>query len=333
VTDAYVTEVTLTTVNGVAHTEEYSYGYNDSELTESTDENSQTTTYKYNDNLSRLTETDFPDNGETTLAYNDLAPSPTVTTTKLISSSVSVTTIATMDGIGHPVQTELSTDPDNPTYTATTYDGLGHPYTVTNPYRTTGDSTYGTTTHNYDGLGRTTQITEPDGSIVSTSYSANSSQFLTTVTDEVGNQRVNHTDGLGRLTEVDEPSNVPSSPATATIGITGSGIESVQTSPAEPGTASITITGAENAVCVCTPAWCNGPPSPPSTPSTPPYPTCQQHYYLYYDSGIVYITVNGNTDSYAYNQEDTDVAAGLAAAINADSKSLVTATATIVRSP
>jgi len=41
----------------------------------------------------------------------------------------------------------------------------------------------------------------------------------------------------------------------------------------------------------------------------------------------VYITVNGNTDSYAYNQEDTDVAAGLAAAINADSKSLVTATA------
>ena len=171
------------------------------------------TTYKYNDSLGRLTETDYPDTGQTTLSYNDSTPS--VTTTKLISTSpsVSLTTTATMDGLAHVTQTLLSTDPDGPTYTATAYDGNGRSYQVYNPTRcstpTTNcgtETTWGFSTSTYDGLGRITNVAEPDGSAVATSYSAN----CTTVTDEVRNARESCVDGLGRMTSVVEAPNNPS---------------------------------------------------------------------------------------------------------------------------
>jgi len=201
VTNAYLTQITYPTTNSIAHVENYAYGYNDGEVTNSTDENSQLTIYRYNDSLGRLTETDFPDGGETSLSYNDSVPS--VTTTKLINSSVSLTTTTSMDGLGHPVQTQLTTDPDGITYTATSYDGLGRKYQSSNPYRTTSDPTYGITTYTYDALGRTTEEAKPDGSTVNTAYSGNQ----TTVTDEVGNQRTSQNDGLARLTGVWEGPN------------------------------------------------------------------------------------------------------------------------------
>ena len=208
VTNAYLTTLTHPTTNGVAHIEKFSYGYNDGELTQSTDENSQATTYKYNDSLGRMTETDYPDTGQTTASYNDTVPS--VTKTKLISSSVSLSTTAIMDGFGHVTQTQLTTDPDGTTYTATVYDGNGRSYKAYNPTRcsppTTNcgtETTWGITTYTYDALGRTTQVAKPDGSIASTSYSGNQ----TTVTDEVGNQRTSQADGMERLTYVWEAPN------------------------------------------------------------------------------------------------------------------------------
>jgi RHS repeat-associated protein len=210
VTNAYLTKVTDPTTNGVAHIEKFSYGYNDGELTQSTDENSQPTTYKYNDSLSRQTETDFPDTGETTLSYNDTAPTPSVTTTKLITSSLNLSTTAIMDGLGHVTRTQLTTDPDGTTYTATAYDGTGKSYQVYNPTRcsppTTNcgtETTWGFSTYTYDGLGRTKTVAEPDGSAVTTSYSAK----CTTVTDEVGVSRQSCADGLGRMTSVVEAPN------------------------------------------------------------------------------------------------------------------------------
>jgi len=223
VTNAYLTNVTYPTTNGYAHIESYSYGYNDGELTQSKDENRQQTTYKYNNSLGRQTETDYPDTGQTILSYNDTAPTPSVTTCQLINGTAGATCIATsppagwktslstMDGLGHVVQTELVSDPDNPSYTATTYDGTGKSYQVYNPTRcstpTTNcgtETTWGVSTYTYDGLGRTKQVAKPDGSMASTSYSTNQ----TTVTDEVGNQRISQADALGRLTAVWEAPNI-----------------------------------------------------------------------------------------------------------------------------
>jgi RHS repeat-associated protein len=234
VTNAYATQITYPQIGSIKHIVSFTYGYNDGELTTAVDENLKSTTYRYNDNFDRITETDYPDTGQTLYTYKDSAPA-SITTCKLINGTAGAncsptspatgweTSVAVMDGIGHVVQTQLASDPDGVTYTATTYDGSGRPYTVTNPYRGTGDSTYGVTTQLYDALGRTCLVVPPDFAAsaptscpstaplgdVLTSYSSNASGFLTTVTDEIGNQRTNQTDGLGRLTYVWEaPNNI-----------------------------------------------------------------------------------------------------------------------------
>ncbi|MGD0515828.1 MAG: hypothetical protein ABSA29_21190, partial [Terriglobales bacterium] len=224
VTNAYLTKVTYPITNGVAHIEEFSYGYNDGELTQSSDQNSppQLTTYKYNDSLGRLGETDYPDTGQTLVTYNDGVPS--VTTCENINGTAGATcsatspatgwktTLLTMDGLAHPVQTELASDPSGPTYTATVYDGNGRKYQNYNPTRCSSittncdnETTWGETTTSYDALGRVTSVSEPDHSVVTTTYdqtNANSPGLCTTVTDEAGNSRQSCADGLGRVTSV-----------------------------------------------------------------------------------------------------------------------------------
>ena len=96
-TNAYLTSVVYPTTSGVGHTESFSYGYNDGQLTQSTDENKQETQYEYNDKWSRPTEASYPDGGQTGEAYNDspystTTPSPSVTTTKAITSSTNLVT-------------------------------------------------------------------------------------------------------------------------------------------------------------------------------------------------------------------------------------------------
>ena len=129
-----------------------------------------------------------------------------------------------MDGLGHIVRTELVSDPDGSTYTASSYDGLGRTYQVWNPTRcspatTNGESTWGYTTYTYDALGRTCVLVPPDGTAISgstcpttapagdafTSYAGRA----TNMQDE-GNggttpvRRISQVDGLGRLTSVCE---------------------------------------------------------------------------------------------------------------------------------
>ena len=105
---------------------------------------------------------------------------------------------------------------------ATVYDSNGRVQKMSNPYRTTSDSTYGWQTPTYDGLNRTVQTLEADGSISKTYYGATagsagglSTQLCTSSTyglgypvltvDEAGKMRQSWTDGFGRLIEVDEP--------------------------------------------------------------------------------------------------------------------------------
>lgn len=154
-TDAYLTQVT----DPLGHAQSYCYGYDDGQLRALTDQNSQTTTYKYADSLRRITETDFPDGGVTLISYNDTPPNPSVTTqNKLDSSGRYVATVTVTNGVGSPTEIELTSDPQGTDYTLSTYDGVGKLYTITNPYRTTGDPTYGTTTYTYDVLGRPTSV-------------------------------------------------------------------------------------------------------------------------------------------------------------------------------
>jgi len=210
-TNAYLTSIT----NPLGQARSFGYAYSTGELTISTDENLQSTSYAYNDPFLRPTQSSYPDGGGTSYSYNDspynssaTPPTPNVTTTTKITSSLNAVHVGSADGMGHQWQTQFTSDPDGTDYALTVYEGSGRKHSVTNPYRTTSDSTYGTTTYAYDALGRVTLMTESDGSTVQTSYCGPS----TLVADETGRWRRSTKDGLGRLIEVDEPNS-----ATATV--------------------------------------------------------------------------------------------------------------------
>jgi RHS repeat-associated protein len=219
-TNAYLTQISYPNT-GVPHVVNFTWGYSDGLIRSRKDQNNQITSLTYNtpptgcsfpDGLDRLSEIDYPDTGKTTFCYNDSpynpsTPSPSMTSIRAMTSSANVTSRVAFDGLGHTTRSSILGDPDctnanREDRTDTTYDGLGRVYTVSNPYCTTGDPTYGLTTYTYDALGRTTKIIPPDGSAssdnVSTSYSGN----CTTVTDEALKSRKSCSDGLGRMTGV-----------------------------------------------------------------------------------------------------------------------------------
>jgi len=174
-----------------------------------TDPNSQNTSFSY-DFADRHTQTNFPDGGSTTTSYKD-APPVSYTTTTAISSSMNKVSTVVKDGLGRVDQTQLTSDPSGTDYTDTTYDGLGRVSTVSNPYRTTSDFTYGIATTQYDALSRINTVIQADGSTVSTSYdialNTTPPANCTLVTDEAGTARKSCMDGLGRMTHVFEDPN------------------------------------------------------------------------------------------------------------------------------
>jgi len=189
--------------NALGQTTASNYDLNTGLLTSTTDPNNQTTTYAY-DNMWRLTAAGFPDGGQTTFAYTSLAPFQ-VTVTSKITSTMNLVSTAVVDGLGRVKQTQLNSDPQGIVYADTTYDALGRQATLSNPYRSTTDPTYGVTTYQYDALNRVTKVIPPDGSSttnnVATAYTGN----CATVTDRAGKPLKSCSDGLGRLTQVFEP--------------------------------------------------------------------------------------------------------------------------------
>jgi RHS repeat-associated protein len=217
-TNAYVTTITSPTVGSVTAHEYFQYAYSDGQLTASQDDNEKaagkSTTYSYESSLRRLAETDYPDGGKKTWCYKDatgqcadnVAPVPSVLKSTSIDSATTLTTTTIMDGVGHVIKTQLTSDPEGTDTTDTTYDGLGRVYTQSNPHRSTSSTTDGTTTKTYDALGRIVAVLQPDGSQLSTSYSGN----CTTVTDETGKMRNSCTDALGHLIQVwEDPGSAP----------------------------------------------------------------------------------------------------------------------------
>jgi RHS repeat-associated protein len=212
---AYPTTIT----NALGQATTNVYDFKTGVLTSTTDPNGQITSFTY-DTMFRKAQDTYPDGGQTSYCYTDIggatcsasaAPFDLVITKK-ITSSESLKETAVTDGLGRVVQTQLNSDPSGVVYVDTTYDADGRKYTVSNPYRTKTDPTYGITSTVYDALGRTCVVIPPDGTSVAntscpatqpsndvfTTYSGNT----TTVTDQQGKSRKSQTDGLGRLTNV-----------------------------------------------------------------------------------------------------------------------------------
>ncbi|HET9180585.1 MAG TPA: RHS repeat-associated core domain-containing protein [Candidatus Angelobacter sp.] len=313
-TNGYLTSIT----DALGNKSYFQYAFNDGALRSITDPNGEVTHYYYyakssgglEDPLRRFKESDVYDSngnlfGQTQVSYQDGAyPAssyPTTITTQKKLDSRNVTTVATSDGMGHVYKTQLTSDPQGTDETDTTFDGLARTYSITNPFRSTSDTTYGVTANQFDALGRATKVTRQDGSVVTTSYSGP----CTTVTDEIGNQRKSCSDGLGRLVEVDEPGDWQSAiPATATLSINGNSLKSY-TYPATQSSGSIAIS--------------------PNNPCRS-FMVGGQGTETVCDQGTVWATINGGhqistgyTATGNNTQDIARMATNLAAAINSDS--------------
>ncbi|HEV3037570.1 MAG TPA: NucA/NucB deoxyribonuclease domain-containing protein [Candidatus Angelobacter sp.] len=271
-----------------------------------------TTNYVY-DLMERMTSATLPadpsgNHPQTSFNYPSLT---TVERLHKVTSSLTDDAFTYFDGLGRSIRTKHLLPGGNNALVDTSYDGMDRVATVTNPYFTTSELTYGVTQSHYDGLGRPVQTIRQDGSISSISYSDN----CTTSTDEAGKQRRACTDALGRLISVDEP------------GDSTAGASPVASGGGSAATATVTINGSEQSKQL------------PITPSGPP-PRCQPGQlcdgsgggsgpsYIF-DAGTVVLTIGGSTYRVAYNASDTSttVAANLANAINGDGSGVATASA------
>jgi RHS repeat-associated protein len=163
-----------------------------------TDENSQPTSLSY-ENLWRPSSVDLPGDAQVSWTYNDTASPPNVVTTTKLTTSMNRVDTARYDGLGRVTQAQLA-DPEGDDKVDATYDDLGRTSTVSNPYRSIAEPTYGITTYYYDPLNRLTSIVRPDSSTATITYSAN----CATSADEAGKARTVCTDALGRATSVTE---------------------------------------------------------------------------------------------------------------------------------
>jgi RHS repeat-associated protein len=171
------------------------------------DENGNSTTTTYSDKYFwRPASTNYPDGGQTSFTYNSAT---SVTTTTKMSGTQNVVRTVLQDGLGRTKQSQLNSDPFGVDYTDTTYDGLGRIFSVSNPYRSTSDATYGLTKYAYDALGRSTSVTAQDGAVSTIAYSGNTATF----TDPAGIAQKTFSDSLGRITMLLEN---PSGPAYVT---------------------------------------------------------------------------------------------------------------------
>jgi RHS repeat-associated protein len=234
-TNTYVKTVTRPVTNGASHITTFSYGFEDGHIRSLTDENLKVTHYCYDtggcsgsilDPWGRLTEVSYPDGGSTIQSYTDAGPEPYILQQTTLNGNQTKITQTIFDAYGHEIHKNLLSDPFGEDYVDTTYDGMGLVYTVTNPYRTTSDATYGKTTYTYNSLGEKTIQTNSDKSTIQWCYDGIVSSGQTDCTtnkgtetsplklssyswvdysDETGKHWQQISDGLGRLAAVLEP--------------------------------------------------------------------------------------------------------------------------------
>jgi YD repeat-containing protein len=238
--DKYVSGAPAKPTNGYVTTVTHPYGYVDTSsyyyptggMANHKDWNNNTTTYLYNDpgNMHRPTEVQYPDGGDVQIGYVDLPPFSVASTTKTGGTGGPIVKTTLYDGLGRTYQTQVNASTSETDYVNTTYDLMGRVQSVTNPYRTTSDPTYGITSYLYDALGRKIDQCQPDNtgapsatcvptnSYESWSYKNNSNAAAICVVsqDENKNQWQRCSNGLGQLTSVLEPNGSSSSPSMET---------------------------------------------------------------------------------------------------------------------
>ncbi|MGD0831029.1 MAG: RHS repeat domain-containing protein [Terracidiphilus sp.] len=223
-----------TTANGVQHKVSGIYDFNSGLLTSFTDENGVVSQYTYNDTLNRMTlaQTAYQTTAErwTNVSYPTLTEID-ISQDQNAKGDGAIKKKKIYDGVGRILHDQLTSDTSagKTIATDTTYDALGRVQTVSNPYRTTSDATYGKTANTYDALGRKILQQNQDNStwktwcyngmkINSLQSNCSSSNSGSTViaTDEDGNQSTSISDGVGRLTTVIEPNGIAQTPAMVT---------------------------------------------------------------------------------------------------------------------
>jgi YD repeat-containing protein len=219
------------TYNALNHHTSGTYDCTTGLLMSLTDANSQTTTVAW-DAMRRLSSVNLPaipaGTPKTTFTYND--STNTVTRTIQASPDPTQTLQVVFDGFGRETHRYISDSPQQ-NIVDTTYDAIGRVQSVTNPYRSTGDATYGVSTYAYDALNRKIVETKPDGTkVISCFNGVSSSSAQTNCTanlssanatwidhsDESGRHWQHISDALGRLVTVVEPTAVGSSPTLQT---------------------------------------------------------------------------------------------------------------------
>jgi RHS repeat-associated protein len=266
------------TCNAASHCVSATYDFNTGVVTSFTNANAttqasgntpgdsaHTTRYLY-DNQARMTQAISPpdpdSNGaQAVTAFNYPVPISlpfSVSRSKSTTTALADSVTTTYDGLGRPFKTVHNSAGGDTVLTS--YDGLDHVVTVTNPFVSASDSTYGVTQTQFDGLGRVIQVAPPDGTALTGSSSCLANNVCTdysnfptvTVTDQVGNVRRTRNDVLGRLVEVDEPgpgANSGGTPGSGTITISGS-LYSTTTS-GNKATGWFTVSGADVCITKC----------------------------------------------------------------------------------
>ncbi|PYP91962.1 MAG: hypothetical protein DMG65_05850, partial [Candidatus Angelobacter sp. Gp1-AA117] len=281
-----------------------------------------TTTYQYNDPRDRLTLAQLPaDNNGSHPQMGFSYPSLTqVDHSRSITATVSDVSHILYDGLGRVTTTQHET-PSGTANVETIYDAAGRVASVSHPYFTRTDPTYGVTRTDYDALGRAIRTTRQDNSISTADYSSGDNCVISS--DEAGKQRRACSDALGRLTSVDEPGDATA--AASPVATTGT-----------QASATVTVTGAEQFATIPDPSGGGG--GIGGGGGCDPGLICDGSggggggggSVTIGDSGTVSVTINQHTYTASYGGADTPatIAATLVTAINADSSSLgVTASA------
>ena len=205
-TGMFLRESVQPVTNGVNHNEFYSFDGTTGLLSSHTDQNgsgpsdpAHTTVFTY-DNVGRLETLRSPDGGGESISYTDTVSPSALVTTLTGGSTGPIVRKVIYDGEGRVLQAQTLSDPQGTDYIDTTYDSMGRVASVSNPYRTKGEPTYGLTSYGYDGLGRKTIQSQPDGASLHWGYTGNA----TLNTDENGNVTSRVSDAFGRLTTVVE---------------------------------------------------------------------------------------------------------------------------------